>query len=99
MSTQGVRPTAKKPSNGKAAAPPAGLQATELLQALQAVRDGDFSVRLAGDMVGLDGKIADTFNEIVAANARMAGELKRVGQTVGREGKERRRVKSGDLWG
>ena len=41
----------------------------ELLQALQAVRDGDFSVRLPGDWVGLEGKIADTFNDIVAANA------------------------------
>jgi HAMP domain-containing protein/CheY-like chemotaxis protein/signal transduction histidine kinase len=99
MSTQGVRPTAKKPSNGKAVAPPTGLHASELLQALQAVRDGDFSVRLAGDKVGLDGKIADTFNEIVAANARMAGELKRVGQTVGREGKTRQRVKFGRLSG
>src|SRR5262245_15351646 len=99
MSTQGVRPSAKKPPNGKATAPPAGLQASELLQALQAVRDGDFSVRLAGDKLGLDGKIADTFNEIVAANARMAGELKRVGQTVGREGKTRQRVKFGKLSG
>ena len=35
---------------------------------LQAMRDGDFSVRLPGDWTGLEGKIADTFNEIVAAN-------------------------------
>ena len=44
----------------------------ELLHALQAMRVGDFSVRMAGDQVGLMGKIADTFNEIVAANQRMA---------------------------
>ena len=44
----------------------------ELLHALQAMRIGDFSVRLPSDRTGLEGKIADTFNEIVAANERMA---------------------------
>jgi HAMP domain-containing protein/CheY-like chemotaxis protein/signal transduction histidine kinase len=65
----------------------------ELLQALQAMRSGDFSVRMTGDHLGIDGKIADTFNEIVAANQRMAQQLERVGQVVGREGKTRQRVK------
>jgi hypothetical protein len=44
----------------------------DLLHALQAMRVGDFSVRMAGSQVGLLGKVADTFNEIVAANERMA---------------------------
>ncbi len=43
------------------------LQQCEMLQALQAVRSGDFSVRLPGDRTGIDGKIADTFNDIIAA--------------------------------
>jgi len=64
-----------------------------LLAGLQAVRRGDFSVRLSGDQIGLAGKIADTFNDIVAANQRMAGELDKVGALVGREGKTRHRVK------
>src|SRR5580704_18707119 len=67
----------------------------DLLNALQAMRVGDFSVRMAGSQVGLLGKIADTFNEIVAANERMAQQLERVGQVVGREGKTRQRVKFG----
>jgi HAMP domain-containing protein/CheY-like chemotaxis protein/signal transduction histidine kinase len=74
----------------------------ELLGALQAMRVGDFSVRMPGDHVGLMGKIADTFNEIVAANERMAKQLDRVGQVVGREGKTRQRVKlslSSGAWG
>jgi HAMP domain-containing protein/CheY-like chemotaxis protein/signal transduction histidine kinase len=74
----------------------------DLLQALQAVRIGDFSVRMAGDQVGILGKIADTFNEIVAANQRMAMQLERVGQVVGRDGKTRQRVKFGlssGAWG
>jgi len=73
-----------------------------LLHALQLVRVGDFSVRLPGDATGLAGKIADTFNEIVAANQRMAHQLEHVGQVVGREGKTRQRVKLGlsdGAWG
>ena len=57
----------------------------DLLHALQAMRSGDFSVRMSGDYLGIEGKIADTFNEIVAANERMAKQLDRVGQVVGRE--------------
>ena len=67
----------------------------DLLHALQAMRSGDFSVRMTGDHLGIEGKIADTFNEIVAANQRMAQQLERVGQVVGREGKTRQRVKFG----
>jgi HAMP domain-containing protein/CheY-like chemotaxis protein/signal transduction histidine kinase len=71
---------------------PPAFRESELLHALQAVRSGDFSVRLPGDQTGLEGKIADTFNEIVAANARMAAELKRVGHVVGKRGETNQRV-------
>src|ERR1700676_2124587 len=74
----------------------------ELLQALQAVRVGDFSARMAGNQVGIIGKIADTFNEIVAANQRMAQQLEHVGEVVGRQGKTRQRVRFGignGAWG
>src|SRR5688572_12407559 len=47
------------------------------------------------DRDGVVGKIAETFNEIVAANQRMAKELDRAGEIVGREGKTRHRVKFG----
>src|SRR5215831_2472689 len=74
----------------------------ELLHAMQAMKAGDFSVRLPGDAVGLYGKISDAFNDIVAANQRMAQELERVGYAVGREGRTRQRVKfvnSAGAWG
>jgi HAMP domain-containing protein/CheY-like chemotaxis protein/nitrogen-specific signal transduction histidine kinase len=74
----------------------------DLLDALQAVRIGDFSVRLPGNQTGLAGKIADAFNEIVSANGRMATQLEQVGQIVGKEGKIRKRVKFGlanGAWG
>ena len=66
-----------------------------LLAALQAMRAGDFSVRLPGNRTELAGKIADTFNDIVSANQRMAQQLELVGQAVGREGKTRTRVRFG----
>src|SRR6185437_9973581 len=77
------------------------LDLRELLRALQSVRDGDFSVRLPSDEVGLAGKIADTFNHIVASNQFLSEELKRVGQVVGKEGKTQHRVSSarhGGAW-
>jgi HAMP domain-containing protein/CheY-like chemotaxis protein/signal transduction histidine kinase len=73
-----------------------------LLKGLQAVRGGDFSARLPTDQIGLPGKIADAFNDIVSANERMAQQLESVGQIVGREGKTRRRVRLGvtsGAWG
>ena len=63
---------------------------------------GDFSVRLAGDQPGLEGKIADVFNEVVAANERMSKQLENIGQVVGREGRTRQRVRlglTGGAWG
>jgi len=78
------------------------LDLRELLRSLQAVRDGDFSVRLPSDQTGLAGKIADTFNEIVLANEHLARQLERVGQVVGKEGRTRHRFKAnrhGGAWG
>ena len=59
------------------------------------MRAGNFSVRMRGDYLGIEGKIADAFNEIAAANERMAQQLERVGQVVGREGQTRQRAISG----
>ena len=70
-----------------------------LLKALQAMRAGDFSARLPTDATGVDGKIADVFNDIAIANGRMSEQLERVGAAVGREGRTRHRVKFGSLGG
>src|SRR5262245_52688306 len=74
----------------------------ELLHALQAIRSGDFSVRLLGEQTGVRGKITDLFNDIAAANQRMAQQLEGVGQSVGRDGRTRQRVRLGvsnGAWG
>src|SRR5688572_1763971 len=78
--------------NGGPNAADSDVNLRKLLRALQAMRDGDFSVRLPGDQTGIAGKVADTFNEIASANQRMARELERAGQVVGKDGKTRHRV-------
>src|SRR5579864_3147417 len=79
-----------------------GFELPILLDALEAMRMGDFSVRLPRGYDGVAGKVAEAFNEIVAANERMAEQLETVGLVVGREGKTRKRVKFGlsaGAWG
>jgi len=89
-------------ANGKAKSVQEALDLNVILASLQSIRNGDFTVRLPGTWVGLPGKIADTFNEIVAANQHMSQELKRVGQAVGKQGKTRERTRfheSRGAWG
>ncbi len=78
---------------------PEKINARELLHALQAMNEGNFNVRLPSDWTGIGGKIADTFNSIVAVNSRMAQELERVGKVVGKEGKISQRVQFGRISG
>src|SRR5919202_1575098 len=66
--------------------------AKQLLSAMLAFRDGDFGVRLPSDVTGVNGKIADAFNEIVAVRDRRARETKRVSHAVGKEGKLKQRM-------
>ena len=66
----------------------ASRETLQILVALNAMRNGDFTTRLpVGD--GVHGKIADAFNDIATANEGMALELYRVSQVVGIEGKVR----------
>src|SRR4051812_37776899 len=51
------------------------LDKTTLLTALLAFRKGDFSIRLPVDLDGMDGKIADAFNDVIEMNERMSEEL------------------------
>src|SRR5215207_7401061 len=65
----------------------------ELQQALEAVRAGDFSLRLPAGRAGAIGRIGVLFNEIVGANQVMAQQLERIGKSVGEQGRTRQRVK------
>ena len=67
-------------------------QLTALLGALTALKRGDTSVRLPLAWGGLNGKVAEAFNDVVELNERMSDELKRLSRTVGKEGKLRQRA-------
>ena len=64
----------------------------QLLEAMVALRDGDFAVRLPRDVVGLDGRLADAFNDIATITERRARETARVSRMVGKEGKLKQRM-------
>jgi HAMP domain-containing protein/signal transduction histidine kinase/DNA-binding response OmpR family regulator len=64
----------------------------QLLAAMLALRGGDFTVRMPSDRTGIDGKIADAFNDIAAVTERRARETARVSRTVGKEGKLKQRM-------
>ena len=70
-----------------------------ILNALIALKQGDSSVRLPIEWTGLEGKLADTFNEVVELNGRMSEELARLKQKVGKEGKLKQRGDIGDVRG
>jgi HAMP domain-containing protein len=63
------------------------LDAKLLLKTLTALKKGNFSIRLPNDWTGLNGKIADTLNDVIEMNDRLVKELERISRVVGREGK------------
>jgi HAMP domain-containing protein/CheY-like chemotaxis protein len=71
----------------------------ELLQAMQAFRNGDFSRRLPAGGSGTFGKIADAFNEVLAMSERRARETARVCHVVGQQGRLRQRMSTTGLVG
>jgi len=66
---------------------PSQLDPRLLLKTLRAFRKGDFSVRLPSDLTGIDGEIAEAFNDIADLNKGLAQELDRVARVVGKEGR------------
>jgi HAMP domain-containing protein len=75
------------------------IDTAALLTALRALRKGDFSARLPIKWLGMAGKIADTFNEIVEMNERLASELERLNRVVGKQGKITQRANTSGMTG
>jgi hypothetical protein len=63
----------------------------DLVAALSALRDGDFTVRL-GTRTGPGGAVASLFDEVATLQERQADELVRVSRTVIREGRMTERM-------
>ncbi|HYF23315.1 MAG TPA: hypothetical protein VD929_07950, partial [Caulobacteraceae bacterium] len=91
--TKPAKAAAKPASKRVVKNPEASLENRQLLAALRAFRRGDFSVRLPRDLTGVDGEIAEAFNEVVELNERMTKEFERLGDVVGRQGKINHRAK------
>ena len=68
------------------------LDSKDLLRILVEVRNGNFSVRMPIDEVGVRGKICDTLNEIITLNEEMMKEFTKAGNTIGKQGKLTQRI-------
>ncbi|MDX6804560.1 HAMP domain-containing protein [Terrihabitans rhizophilus] len=71
----------------------AELEPKLLLKTLRAFRRGDFSVRLPLELTGIEGEIAEAFNDIAELNQGLSRELERVARTVGKDGRIHERGK------
>src|SRR5215469_8553864 len=80
-------------------APGESLDTRQLLRTLMGVKNGDNSVRMTVDKIGIAGKISDALNDIIEMNERMAKELQRIGTVVGKEGRITQRASLGDVTG
>src|ERR1700761_3763418 len=63
-----------------------------VLHGLVSLRRGVVGARLPIEWSGLAGKVADAFNEVIEMNERLAEELRRLSQTVGKEGRISQRL-------
>jgi HAMP domain-containing protein/CheY-like chemotaxis protein/signal transduction histidine kinase len=71
----------------------------QLLTRLKGLSEGDFSVRLPADLMGLDGKVADTFNLVATQLERFGENVTRLRNETGRKGKISARMPVGDAVG
>ncbi|MCW3010665.1 MAG: hypothetical protein JWO90_1069, partial [Solirubrobacterales bacterium] len=67
-------------------------EAEVLLDVLARARAGDFSARMPRHWTGVQGKVADSLNVVLASNEALGVELERVSRVVGQEGRLSQRV-------
>jgi methyl-accepting chemotaxis protein len=72
---------------------PETLDRRALLAALRTLKKGDFTVRLPLGLTGIDGEIAQVFNDVAELNESMTEELAQVCEQVGKEGQTNRRAR------
>ena len=68
------------------------LDRGELLKSLRALKRGDFSVRMPLNLTGIDGEIAQAFNDVIELEEAKAAEIARVAEQVGKEGQTGHRM-------
>ncbi|HET6724354.1 MAG TPA: HAMP domain-containing protein, partial [Chitinophagaceae bacterium] len=83
---------AKPQKNGKNDGYSDDIDKQELLRILLEVKEGNFSVRMPGDKLGISGKICDTLNGIILLNEALVEELTKARKTIGLKGHLNHRV-------
>src|SRR5437762_2712357 len=86
-------------SEGEAAGGAACEDARLHLAALAALKQGDSHIRQPNEWSGVQGKLAETYNEVDYLNERITGELARLREKVGKEGKIKHRAEVADARG
>ncbi len=85
--------TTSAPRNARRKATADQLERREILAALRAFKRGDFSVRMRENLTGVDGQIAEAFNEIVVMADGIRAEASAVATDLGKEGNAARRMR------
>jgi HAMP domain-containing protein len=70
----------------------AATRSRRILKAFVTFRDGDFSAPLPADWPGIDGRIAETFNQTIVREESITREVRRLSVTVGKEGRLKQRM-------
>src|SRR2546427_8374485 len=68
------------------------LDNREILRVLNSFDNGDFSVRVPSDRIGMAGKIYDALNSVIQRNEALTQELDRISDVVGKQGNLRHRA-------
>jgi methyl-accepting chemotaxis protein len=71
----------------------------QLLTVMASINGGDFSARLPADLTGMDGKLADVFNQVATRMEFFGKNVSRLRNEVGRKGKIAERMPMGDAVG
>ena len=91
--TADVRSTRARAGNGRKGEEDGdGALLADVLEALDALGKGDFTVRMSSRANGRAGQLAKAFNRVADLNARLSKDLGRVGRVVGREGRMTERL-------
>jgi HAMP domain-containing protein/CheY-like chemotaxis protein len=98
-SDKGGRGKRSNGANGVAKPQLASLEHRQILAALRALRRGDFSAKIREDLTGVDGHIAETFNEIVEMVKTIRDEASDVSISVGKQGQAAKRMRRFNLSG
>ncbi|HXR83590.1 MAG TPA: HAMP domain-containing protein [Hanamia sp.] len=86
------KPNGKVKISEAAFAPDGAFPVHDLLHVLDQVRNGNFSVRMPVNGVGINGKVFDTLNEIISLNEMFVHELHNARNTIGKQGRLNHRV-------